>query len=196
MIDTKTTSPLTERPAATLLGSLGAVWGIAGFSLLLGYCILRLAPIALEIFSQPLRWYHWLGLLLNLGVMAYYEGYRGFQKGFSPRVAARARYLAYHPNALHVLLGPLFCLGYFYTSRRRQVGVIGLTLGIIVLILVVRLLDQPWRGIVDAGVVVGLSWGLVSLVVFSVLAFVQADFEYSPEVPGEAEGLKEKGLNG
>ena len=53
------------------------------------------------------------------------------------------------------------------------------------LILLVGLLEQPWRGIVDAGVVVGLTWGLVSLLIFSVLAFAQADFGYSPEVPDE-----------
>ena|SRR5688572_21363035 len=185
MVETEVESNLSDQPSVTVVGSLGAVWGITGFALLLGYCILRLGPIALDAFSQPLRWYHWLALLLNVGLMAYLEGYRGFQKGFSPRVAARARYLVYHPNILHVLLAPLFCLGYFYTSRRRKLAVISLTLGIIMLILLVGLLDQPWRGIVDAGVVVGLTWGLVSLLIFSVLALTRADFGYSPEVPGE-----------
>jgi hypothetical protein len=176
---------VNDAPAVTVLGSLGAVWGISGFSLLLGQAIVRLTLVAIEIFSQPLHWYHWLGLLLIVGSMAYFEGYRGFQKGVSPRVAARARYLVYHPRALHVLLGPLFCVGYFYSSKRRKTVAISLTIGIIVLILLVRLLDQPWRGIVDAGVVVGLSWGLVSLLIFSVLAFTQVEFGYSPEVPDE-----------
>lgn len=185
MLETEVKANLPDRPAVTILGSLGAVWGIAGFSLLLGYCLLRLGPIALEAFSQPFRWYHWAVLLLNIIFMAYSEGYRGFQKGLSPRVAARARYLVYHPNLLHVLLGPLFCLGYFYTSKRRQRAVIALTLGIIMLILLVGRLDQPWRGIIDAGVVVGLSWGLVSLLIFSVMAFTQIEFSYSPEVPNE-----------
>ena len=100
-------------------------------------------------------------------------------------MAARARYLAYHPKTLHVLLGPLFCIGYFYSSKRRKRVAISVTTGIIALILLVRLLDQPWRGIVDAGVVVGLTWGLVSLLIFSVLAFTRVEFRYSPEVPDE-----------
>jgi hypothetical protein len=181
MIETE----VNDSPAVTVAGSLGAVWGISGFSLLLGQAIVRLAMVTMEIFSQPLYWYHWLGLLLIGGLMAYFEGYRGFQKGVSPRVAARARYLAYHPKTLHVLLGPLFCIGYFYSSKRRKRVAISVTTGIIALILLVRLLEQPWRGIVDAGVVVGLTWGLVSLLIFSVLAFTQADFGYSPETPDE-----------
>ena len=130
-----------------------------------------------------MRWYHWVVLLLNTLLMAYLEGYRGFQKGFSPRVAARAKYLAQHPKLLHVCLAPFFCLGYFYTSRRRQISVIALTLGIILLVRLVGLLDQPWRGIIDAGVVVGLSWGLVSFLLFCVQAFTSPTFDHSPQVP-------------
>ena len=37
-----------------------------------------------------------------------------------------------------------------------------LDFGIVGLIVLIRKLDQPWRGIVDAGVVVGLGWGLVA----------------------------------
>jgi uncharacterized membrane protein YedE/YeeE len=47
----------------------------------------------------------------------------------------------------------------------------------------VRLLSQPWRGIIDGGVVVGLAWGLVSLVIFGYQAFTAEDFPFSPEVP-------------
>jgi hypothetical protein len=46
----------------------------------------------------------------------------------------------------------------------------------------VRLLPQPWRGIVDAGVVVGLTWGTISLVVFCIQALTAPTFAISPEV--------------
>jgi hypothetical protein len=49
----------------------------------------------------------------------------------------------------------------------------------------VRLLAQPWRGIIDGGVVVGLAWGLVSLVVFGFQALTADEFPYAPEVPEE-----------
>jgi hypothetical protein len=54
--------------------------------------------------------------------------------------------------------------------------------GIIILVLVVRLLSPPWRGIVDLGVVIGLTWGFISLLIFNLLAFTEK-FQYSPEVP-------------
>jgi hypothetical protein len=173
----------TGQKAGTFTGVLGAVWGIAGFSLLLGYTIYRLAPMAIATFSYPLSWYHWGALLVNTLAMAYLEGYRGFQKGFSPRVAARAKYLYDHPNLGYALLAPFFCFGYFHTSKKRQTVAISLTVGIVILVLLVRLLEQPWRGIVDAGVVVGLTWGLVSVFIFSVLAFTSTEFDTSPAVP-------------
>ncbi|MEW5961449.1 MAG: hypothetical protein AB1801_27335, partial [Chloroflexota bacterium] len=92
-----------------MIGLMGAIWGLAGFSLLLVYTIFQLTPMAIETFSYHLRWYHWLALGVNTILMAYYEGFRGFQKGLSPRVVARANYLIQHPHVLHSLLGPIFC---------------------------------------------------------------------------------------
>ena len=77
---------------------------------------------------------------------------------------------------------PLFCMGFFHAQRRRLIISHSLTLGIIVLILLIKLLPQPWRGIVDAGVVVGLAWGLVALLIFAVQGLRSADYDYSPEV--------------
>ncbi len=168
-----------------MTGILRAFWGLAGVSLLLGSAVYRLTPLALDAFTYDFRWYHWFFLILVLFFMAYAEGYRAFQQGFSPRVAARARYLRNHRNKLHALLAPLFCMGYFHAPKTRRITAISVTVGIIILIVLVRLLPQPWRGIVDAGVVVGLAWGLISLAVFSLQAFTAEQFDYSPEVPGE-----------
>jgi len=167
------------------IGVFGALWGLAGVFLLIGSAIYRLAPLALETFSYDLAWYHWAALALSVLFMAYSEGYRGFQQGFSPRVAARARYLKTHPNVWRVLLGPFFCMGYFHATRKRKIVSMSLTAGIVILILAVRAIDQPWRGIIDAGVVVGLGWGLISLLIFSLLAFFSAACPYTPEVPEE-----------
>ena len=166
-------------------GTIRALWGLTGVLLLLGSAIYRLTPLAVDAFARELRWYHWLFLAFVLFFMAYAEGYRAFQQGFSPRVAARARYLRTHRNALHAVLAPLFCMGYFHAPKRRRVVSISVTAGIIVLIILVRLLSQPWRGIVDAGVVVGLAWGMITLVIFGVQAFTREQFDYSPEVPEE-----------
>ena len=166
-----------------MMGGFGAFWGLAGVALLLGSAIFRLTPLAIDAFAYDWSWYHWLSFALMIFFMAYAEGYRAFQQGFSPRVAARARYLRDHPNALHALLAPLFCMAYFHALKRRQIVSISVTAGIIVLVILVRLLPQPWRGIIDGSVVVGLAWGLVSLIVFGFQAFTQEQFNYSSEVP-------------
>lgn len=165
------------------MGMFGALWGIAGVSLLLGSAIFRLGDMAVEAFHHDFYWYHWFSLTAIVLFMAYAEGYKGFQQRFSPRVAARARYLRDFPNAILSFLAPLFCMGYFHAARRRIVVSISLTLGIIMLVLMVRLLPQPWRGIVDTGVVTGLLWGLATLLFYSFKAFASKDFKHSPEVP-------------
>lgn len=137
----------------------------------------------MDAFSFEFRWYHWLVLIGNTLFMAYSEGYKGFQLGFAPRIAARARHLVDHPRLLHVLLAPLFCMGYFHTTRRRLISVYVLTVCIVILVFLFHQLSQPWRGILDAGVVVGLSWGICSLLWFSVKAAVSEVFDYSPELP-------------
>jgi len=167
----------------TLIGMFGALWGLAGVFSLLGSATYRLTPLAIDAFSYEFAWQHWLSLVVIVLGMAYAEGYKGFQKAFSPRVAARSRYLREHPRPLLVLLAPFFCMGYFHATKRRRITSISLTLGIIILIVVVRFIAQPWRGIIDAGVVVGLAWGIISLVIYSAKALGSETFNYSPEVP-------------
>ncbi len=165
------------------MGMFGALWGVTGVSLLLGGAVLRLWQMAAEAFHSDFYWYHWVSLICMVLFMSYAEGYKGFQQGFSPRVAARARYLRSFPNLPRTLLAPFFCMGYFHATKRRMTVSISLTLGIIFLVLAVRLLPQPWRGIVDAGVVVGLVWGLVTLLLYSFQALTAKEFRHSPEVP-------------
>jgi hypothetical protein len=167
----------------SVIGLAGAAWGLSGVLVLLLSATLRLTPRAIDAFSHSLAWYHWFALLVIVLGMAYAEGYKGFQQAFSPRTAARARYLRDHPQINHVLFAPFFCMGYFHATRRRMITSISLTLGIVVLIVLVSFTSQPWRGIIDAGVVVGLVWGIVSLLLFSVRALGRGSFSYSPEVP-------------
>ena len=166
-----------------VLGRFGAAWGIGGVCLLLLYAVYRLSAMAMNAFVVDLHWYHWLLLISNTLFMAYSEGYKGFQLAFSPRVAARARHLLHHPRLLHVCLAPLFCMGYFHTTRKRLIAAYALFFGILVLIVIFQQLSQPWRGILDVGVVVGLSWGLVSLIWFSIQAMAAKSFQYSAEMP-------------
>ena len=168
---------------SSMLGTMGALWGLGGvLALLLSACF-RLWPKAVDAFSYTFGWYHWTSLIVIVLGMAYAEGYKGFQKAFSPRTAARARYLRTNPRVVHIILAPFFCMGYFHATKRRRITSISLTLGIIVLIIMVSALSQPWRGIIDAGVVVGLAWGVISLLLFGIQALGTGPYPYSPEVP-------------
>jgi hypothetical protein len=166
-----------------MIGMMGAAWGIVGLSLILGSALYRLYPYALELCETPLVWYHWLALGASLIFMGYAEGYKGFHLKFSPRAAARALYLKNNPTVTRVLLAPFFCMGYFHATRKRKTTAYSLTAMIVLLIVLVRQMTQPWRGIVDAGVLLGLGWGLVSIWYFSVIAFFGKGFNMSPETP-------------
>jgi GT2 family glycosyltransferase len=162
-------------------------WGIGGVLLLLIFAIFRLAPMALELVDSSMSQLHWLALAFSVIYMAYAEGYKGFHLGFAPRVVVRARYLADNPRALHVLLAPLFCMGYIYATRKRQIVSFALTVMIICFVLIARSMPQPWRGILDAGVVVGLSLGVLSIAYFLIISSIDpARHTNSAEVPDDS----------
>ena len=162
---------------------LAPIWGLAGVLLLLGFAIYRLAPRAMEAMQSGLSVFQWLVLAGFAVFMAYSEGYRGFQKKFSPRTAARTRYLSQHPTLLQTVLAPFFCMGYFHAKPKTRITAIVLTAAIVILVLLVSLCPQPWRGIVDLGVVLGLAWGVISLLAFTWQAFTSESFAHSPETP-------------
>jgi len=166
-----------------MLGKIGAIWGIAGLSLLFGSALYRLYPYAQELCGMEFKWFHWAALAASLAFMGYAEGYKGFHLKFSPRAAARALYLKQNPTFARVLFAPLFCMGFFHATRKRKIVAYSLTTMIILLIILVRQLAQPWRGIVDAGVVLGLGWGLVSVWLFTLKAFFGKGFDVAPETP-------------
>jgi threonine/homoserine efflux transporter RhtA len=111
--------------------------------------------------------------------MVYSEGYRAFHKAFSPRVVSRAQYLAAHPRPLHVAFAPLYCMGLFHATKKRLIVSWSVTLGVVGIVLLVRELDQPWRGIVDGGVILGLSAGTLSILYYA----IGQDPPVPPDVP-------------
>ena len=165
------------------MGFLGSLWGFGGVIALLGTAVYRLIPRALEAFEFTLTVGQWIFLVLFALFMLVGEGYRGFQKRFSPRTAARVKYLYQHPRPSHVILAPLFCMGFFFAKRKTRITAVCLALGIILLVVLVRFAPQPWRGSIDFGVALGLSYGIVSLGVSVAQAMFSDRFEHSPEIP-------------
>ena len=167
-----------------LWGGVGALWACVGWSAVLLFAIWRLAAIALEALDFEWTAWHWAAAVINTLFMAWSEGYRGFQMSFSPRTASRVHYVAYHPSPLRTALAPLFAVGYFDAGRRTlSIAWLG-TVAIVLLILLVHQLPQPWRGIIDMGVVLGLTWGVISFWSCLVRLFAGDAVDRSPDVPG------------
>ena len=154
--------------------SIAYYWGLLGVTGLIASAVLRLSPRIWELTAFQLGPLHWLVLLVFTPYMAYAEGYKGFHLNFAPRVVARALWLReLNPREMHregaalratlTLLAPAFCMGFFHATRRRMLISWLVTSAIVALVLVISHTPQPWRGIVDTGVVTGLALGLLSL---------------------------------
>lgn len=97
---------------------------------------------------------------------AYVEGYKGFQQKFSPLVVKRSFTLIPGQNGtnwMHFLLAPLYSMGLIYATKKRTIVSWSVTIGVAAIVAAVKRLPYPWRNIVDAGVVVGLTWGSISI---------------------------------
>ncbi len=166
------------------MGRLGYIWGVAGVIGILLSAIFRLGARVVEMLEYSPGLPHWLVLLVFALYMAYAEGYKGFHLNFAPRVVLRGRHLLQQPSPHLILLAPLFCMGFIHATRRRQLISFLVTAAIISVVLLVSLVPQPWRGVIDAGVVLGLLIGVASILFF----FVQVTFtgirpDISPDLP-------------
>lgn len=164
---------------------LAAIWGVGGVLCLLGWAMVRLGARAVEaldpVFSK--EWWHWGALAGWVVFMAYSEGYRAFQRAFSPRVVARAQYLAHRATPIQAVLAPFFCMGFFHATRKRIITTWTLFFCMISLVLLVSLVPQPWRGLIDVGVVVGLAWGCVAIMVYAWRSWCGAPLDCDPDLP-------------
>lgn len=164
------------------------LWGVLGFGLILLRAIWKLAPFAYEALRDyDLTLFQGGLFAIWVAFMVYSEGYKGFQRQLSPRVVARGLHLARHPRPLHALLAPFFCMGLFHATRKRLITSWSVLVGIVALVLAVRQLDQPWRGIIDGGVVVGLAWGLVAMIVYLVLGLAGRPLPVPPDLPASGD---------
>ncbi|MBK6682992.1 MAG: hypothetical protein IPG45_00835 [Deltaproteobacteria bacterium] len=153
--------------ALARLGGPFGLWGIGGVLTILSYAVVRLWPMAVEALSGDLGPIEWVGLAGSVAILWYYEGVRAFQRAFSPRVIARAGTLSGGAPLLRKVFAPFFCMGLIYATRRRLIISWVTVSGVALLVVGVRMLPQPWRGIVDAGVIVALGWGCLTLIAFA-----------------------------
>jgi len=146
-----------------------SLWGTAGVVYILLKAIKRVVPIALEPFGKgenavPLTQSQLFAYIVTCLWFAYVEGYKGFQKKFSPLVVSRSFTLQPTKSQFHhILLAPLYSMGLFHATKKRMIVSWSVSIGVAAIVAAVKRLPYPWRNIVDAGVVVGLSWGTLAI---------------------------------
>lgn len=161
-----------------------AAWGLLGVIGLLAQAIGRLTPFAIDAVRSGLSTGQWIGLVLWVAFMAHAEGYRGFHSKLSPRVVSRAAYLLTGKlTPWRVIFAPFFCTRLFGASKKGMWTSRILLSGIFCLIVVVRNLDMPLRGIIDCGVVVGLGIGLASMIYYAIRALSGRPSPADPDLP-------------
>lgn len=145
----------------------------------------RLARVAAGAFTTPLTALQWAALLGWTAFAAYAEGYRAFHKAFSPRVALRVYALAQGRFRRYAIVAPLFCMALVGATRRRMITSWSIVLMVVGLITLLRRVSQPTRGIVDAGVVVALTLGTLSVLLHTARAFAGKPPQMSGDFPDE-----------
>ena len=162
----------------------GFYWGITGVIGILLFAVYRITPKVVDMMGYQFSWLHWISLIVFVGLMAYAEGYKGFHRAFAPRVVVRANVLRSQLKPLLIILAPFFCMGYFHATRKRKIVSFSVTSAIILLVIMVSMMPQPWRGIIDTGVIVGLILGIASIVYFGIRLLTGAwSHSIPPDLP-------------
>lgn len=142
-------------------------WGVVGMIAILANAIGRLAPIAAEPFMRGgLSPLHWASYAAAIAMFAYVEGYKAFQLKFSPLVVSRAFTLGPEGGRctpLRAVFAPFYSMGLFHATRKRKIISWSVSIAVLLIVGAVKRLPYPWRSIVDAGVVAGLTWGATSI---------------------------------
>ena len=126
--------------------------------------IVQLARRGVATLNDGLGPLEWLAFVLLLVAFVYGEGWRALARRWVPAVLARTRQLGVGSPLPYRLLAPLYAMSLIGASARILARAwLGVAL-IVLAVIVVRALPEPWRGIVDAAVAAALLVGLWAIV--------------------------------
>lgn len=163
------------------------LWGVFQVVLMLANALRRILPVAIEpLIRKDILPVHWVMYVVWSLYMAYAEGYKGFQLKFSPLVVHRAFSLCDNPSVINYILAGPYCMGLFGASRKRMIVSWSITAGVFALILAVKHLPYPYRSIVDGGVLVGLTYGTLSILLLTIKALMGGKVDAPPETPAKS----------
>ena len=139
------------------------IYSTGGVVAIFSSAIYRLYPHVQESMSYEFSALNWIVLAVYLLVMIVGKGYFALHRGFVPRVIDRSELLIENGKLIDKILAPLYCMGFFKAPRKRMIISYVMIFIIVSFIVSASKISQPWRGIIDLGVIVGLSLGILSL---------------------------------
>lgn len=107
----------------------------------------------------------WLALVVVAFAFAYGEGVRALAYRWVPTMDLRARELGLQARLHHRLLAPLYAMSLIGAPTRTLLRAWSGVALIVAAVLIVRVLPEPWRGIIDFGVAIALTIGLARIVI-------------------------------
>lgn len=152
-------TPTQKRPDPLPL-TLSRLWALVGVSLLFSFAIYRLGRRGFETLANGLTPLQWTLLVLTVLLFVYGEGVRALQKKWVPELHERTHALTRERTGLLHLLAPLYGMGLVGAPRAELLRAWALVAAILVAVILVSRLPEPWRGILDLSVAAALAWGL------------------------------------
>jgi hypothetical protein len=180
---------------SALAVALSRSWALGAWVWMLFDVSKDMLKLGLRMRWAELRPAEWVGLFAIVLGMAYCEGYKAFQKQFSPMLVKRTLAItADSPWYVH-LLGPFYVGGFFDGTPRRLVVSWLLVVVIALLGIFTARCPHPWRQSIDLGVFVGLGWGVAAIFYWSYRAYAgtlpHIDPQFARRLPETAGGFTE-----
>lgn len=141
---------------------LATCWALCGVLAIFADAVLALGGRGLQTVRAGLAPMEWVALYVLVALFVYGEGVRALQHRWIPLVLARCIDVA-RARGLHQLLAPLYAMLLVGAPRRTLARAWLGVAGIVLAVLLVRALPDPWRGIIDLAVAAALAWGLLVL---------------------------------
>ncbi len=146
-------------------GRLAALWAIAGVAALFLFAIVRLGERGISVVASGLGPNQWIIFGLLLLVFVVVEGRAALQGRWVPMLVRRAGELRRSTARGHRILAPLYGMSLVGAPPRRLARAWLGTLAVVAAILLVRVLPDPWRGLIDLSVAAALAWGLGAILI-------------------------------
>lgn len=76
-------------------------------------------------------------------------------------------------------------MGLLHATKKRKIVSWSVSIGVALIVAAVKRLPYPWRNIIDGGVIAGLSWGSISILLFYIRSWMTGEppSEVSAELP-------------